>query len=594
VNGVVLTLLALILGALLVAGVAEALSPARLHRHWGYATAWLAATAALLCLATLVLDPASATLRLPIGLPGRAFRLTLDPPSALFGMLVFTAGAAASAFVVQTKQAEAPIIPLPVSIAALGLAVLAGDSLARGFGIALAGFGLWTHASAAHRPYALLAIVLLAAASVIVGDELPPSARMIALLIGPGALAALLAFQLHRLAPHAGAMLAGAMIPTALYCMLRLLVGQPGPTRIWWSVPFLLLGSAQMLVADADSLSRPEIDTALAGCAARQTGLVAIGFGLVLAARAADLPGAGATAMAAVLLLAALQAFGGTLLPLIAGAIESGAGTRRLNRLGGLIHPMPVSAACLLVSLANLSALPPGGGFAALWLLFQSVLAVPRAGPPLFQLILLLPVAGMGLGAALSSAALVRLAGVVCLGRPRTPRAAAANEAPFPARRLMLALAGGMTAVGIFIGPLLRLVFDAPVRSLSGVGLRSYATITGLAAGDETPGYPALPVAVLLVMAGGTIIWLCRRARRSTGTLTGPTWNDGFSAPPAWLPFGDPLTQSGGAAFAPFSYPLPRLVLERPRLPRVRTPALVLAVVAVLLLLCAWKAAQWR
>ena len=62
-----------------------------------------------------------------------------------------------------------------------------------------------------------------------------------------------------------------------------------------------------------------------------------------------------------------------------------GAGTRRADCLGGLIYRMPVTTGSCLVGLFAVAVLPPGLGFAAFWLLFQSLLAAARIGDPGLQ-----------------------------------------------------------------------------------------------------------------------------------------------------------------------------------------------------------------
>jgi hypothetical protein len=56
-------------------------------------------------------------------------------------------------------------------------------------------------------------------------------------------------------------------------------------------------------------------------------------------------------------------------------------------------------------------------------------------------------------------------------------------------------------------------------------------------------------VAVLLAAAGGALVLALRRWTVAGGRR-GPFWANGFAAAPAWLPFGDPATQYGGASFA--------------------------------------------
>ena len=550
-NAPLLTLLTAAIAALLgLGGIGAAWRQQARPIVW--CAAAVAGVAAGLALLDLLLGEPAAAITLPVGLPGATFRLVLDPLAAFFAAVLFCSGAAMLAFHAATEQSPRASA-VPVCLAFLGLAVLGADGLPRATGIAVAGAAIWA-AGPADRGAALqLGVALLAAAAVAAA---PPQAGLWAALIGPGALAGLVPLHgwlqhAHRASTRAAALLSGAAVPTALYLMLRLLFSSAAVPPGWWGLPLLLLGAAGAIAGGLDAILSPELDTAVAAGTVRQTGLAAIGLGLALSARAADLPAVANMALAAVLLLAILQAVGGTLLALIDGAVHAGAGTRRLDRLGGLVHRMPVTTACLFAGLVGLTALPPGAGFAALWLLFHAVLGQPHAAALPAQLLLCALVAVLGLSAALGTAGMLRVVGMACLGRPRTPRAAVAEEPPRPARRVLLALATVALLWGVFVGPLLILLADSPIRSLTGAGLGPLASWRGLAPGSEFPGYDVLPLACLLLMAAGAVFWLRRLLRVQPGSASGPAWDEGFAAPPAWLPFGDPATQTGGTGFAP-------------------------------------------
>jgi formate hydrogenlyase subunit 3/multisubunit Na+/H+ antiporter MnhD subunit len=610
----ILTLLTTIIAALVGLGVVGAAWPGRARQSIGYAAAGLAGLAALLAMAALLLDDAPATLAVPLGLPGGTFRLALDPLAAFFAVLVFAAGTATSAFTAASDDPPEPaddrpasIAPLPICLAGLGLAILAADGFARGTGLAVAGAAICALSPTNRAAAVQLGVALLAAAAVIVGADAPPPAPLLAALAGPGALAGLVPLHAwlapaHRATAPAAALLSGALVPVAVYAALRMLFDPAAAASpSWWGLPLLVLGGASAIAGGLDATRRGEIDTALGAGTVRQTGLMAIGLGIALTARAADLPAVTAMALAAVLLLAALQAVCGSLLVLVAGAIRHGAGTRRLDRLGGLIHRMPVTSACLLAGLFGVAALPPGPGFAATWLLFQALLALPRAGGLPFQLLLCILACVLGLAAALASASLLRLVGVVCLGRPRTPRAAVAAEPFRPARRPLIALSATAALLGVFVGPALRLLADPPIRALTGTGLGSRATLLGLAPGAESPGYAALPLASLLLLALGLVLWLRRLRGIPSSVVSGQAWDHGFAAPPAWLPFGNPVTQSAGVGFAPsraagmtIGGTDPPPLTSRLFLPTLRTPsapAVALILLAALLALCAWTGA---
>ena len=56
------------------------------------------------------------------------------------------------------------------------------------------------------------------------------------------------------------------------------------------------------------------------------------------------------------------------------GAVEAGAGTRDLDRLGGIARRMPWTSAFFLVGVLSISALPPFNGFVSEWLTLQTIL----------------------------------------------------------------------------------------------------------------------------------------------------------------------------------------------------------------------------
>ena len=97
-------------------------------------------------------------------------------------------------------------------------------------------------------------------------------------------------------------------VPVAIYAILRMLFDPAGAAPpSWWGLPLLVLGAASVFTGGLDATRRADIDTALAAGTVRQTGLTAIGLGIALTARAADLPAVTAMALAAVLLLAAFR-----------------------------------------------------------------------------------------------------------------------------------------------------------------------------------------------------------------------------------------------------------------------------------------------
>ncbi|HEY0182416.1 MAG TPA: proton-conducting transporter membrane subunit [Rhodopila sp.] len=384
----------------------------------------------------------------------------------------------------------------------------------------------------------------------------------------------------------AAALGAGVLIPLGGYLLLRVIADlSSSTTQTGCGFVLLLAGAAVAVIQAWRAAGHPDIDGSLVRLTQRQTGLMMASTGLALIARAADLPDAAAFALAAALLSAIGGAASGVVASFAVHAIGASTGTYRLSRLGGLIHTMPVASAALAAGLLGLSAVPPGVGFAGLWLLLQSILSGPRTGGLLFQLPLALTAGALALSAALTTAGAVRLAGVALLGRPRTPQGAGAHESKPPSRLILLTLAGITVVTGILPGALLWLIASPAIRAMAGAASGMRVGLTLLVPSSTSPSYLALPVFALLALATGMAMLLARRTRQEAKTA-GP-WSDGMEPPPG-LPFGDPAAQSVGAGFLP-AFPAPAWP-GPPRLPGFAPPRPPSATAVVWLLIAAFAA----
>src|SRR5262249_58641618 len=152
-----------------------------------------------------------------------------------------------------------------------------------------------------------------------------------------------------------------------------------------------------------------------------------------------------------------------------AGAVLNATGERDMERLGGLIHNMPLTAFAFLTGCTAISALPPLNGFVSEWLTFQAILLSPAL--PSWALKLIVPAVGamLALSAALAATCFVKAFGVTFLGRPRTPAAAQAQETD----RASLAAMFSFAALCLLAGVLPGLVIDALAPVVQGlVGTR--------------------------------------------------------------------------------------------------------------------------
>ncbi|MBV8534313.1 MAG: hydrogenase 4 subunit B, partial [Alphaproteobacteria bacterium] len=323
------------------------------------------------------------------------------------------------------------------------------------------------------------------------------------------------------------------------------LMGDPG----WgWGAVLLVVGAASALYGILSALLEDDIKTILACSTIENVGIVMIGLGLALVFRFNGLASLAALSAGAALLHVFNHALMKTLMFCVAGAVQTATGTRSLERLGGLIHRLPVTATLALAGAAAISALPPFNGFISEWLTFQAVLGSSLL--PQWTLRFGVPVVGavMALAAALAAACFVRVFGIAFLGRPRTAEAAEAMDVDPWMRGAMAGLAALCLAVGVLpravvvpLGLVVASVVKAPLPSaVNGAGLEGWLWLTPLEPSQSSySGLVVLLAAVIVTVAGAAGVHRLanNRVRRA------PPWDCGFPDP-------QPATQYTGSSFA--------------------------------------------
>jgi hydrogenase-4 component B len=474
------------------------------------------------------------------GLPGQGMHLSADPLSLCF-LILLTPQIIAAAVV---DGARSP--SFWACVAGMVLAVLAADAFTMIFGFELMSAASWLLVLRGDRQAATLyaGIAMFAAACLVPAVFLPVgSLAFMLVLAGAGAKAGLA--PLHAWLPRAhpappagtSAIMSGGMVMVAVYIIIRYgFVVLGAAAQPWWGAVLIVLGVAGALLGALRACLEVELKTVLACSTVEHVGLIAIGLGIALRARALGDPALASLALQAALLCALAHALYKPLLFLGAGAVKHATGTTDLNGLGGLMRGMPQLGALMLVGAAGMAALPPGPGFAPEFLLLHAVMAAAAGGGVLARIGFTALTAALGLSAALAAIAAVRLVGIGFLGRPRSLHAAAASEAP---RRTRLAMAG------------LALCALAPAL-LPGAMLAALSPVIAELIPGAAPvplAYAPLPIAVLLALvAGAAWAGLTRLSPRVPRAV--PAWTGGFGAAPAWLPFGDPLTQPSATGFA--------------------------------------------
>ena len=541
------------------------------------------ATALVIAVAQVISAPAeSPAIILPLGLPWLGAHFRIDALSALFLVIVNLGGAAASLYGIgygRHESAPARVLPFfPAFLAGMNLVVMADDAFSFLLSWEFMSLVSWALVMAHHREpentragyiYLIVAsfgtLCLLLAFGLLAGpaggygfDEIrtaAPTSTLAALvlalvLLGAGSKAGLVPLHVwlplaHPAAPsHVSALMSGVMTKVAIYGFIRIVFDLLGPPEWWWSMVLLFFGSISALIGILSALMQQDLKRLLAYSTIENIGIIFIGLGLALGFGANAMEWAAALALTAALFHVFNHALFKSLLFLGAGAILNATGLRDLDKMGGLIHRMPVTAFAFLAGAVAISALPPLNGFVSEWLTFQAVLVSPELSE--WGLKVMVPTAGamMALSAALVAACFVKVFGIAFLGRPRSTIVGEAKEVD----RFSLAAMLGFVLLCLLAGLLPGLVIDAiaPAAELL-VGAR-------LPVQAHVPWLSIVPVAAARSSYNGLLVFAFIAASASFAVVLihrfatqvirrAPPWDCGFPDP-------SPATQYTGGSIA--------------------------------------------
>ena len=539
--------------------------------------------AALAAVALLALLGGGGThsVQLPIGLPQTRTLLGLDPLSAAFALIINLDAAIVSAYAIgYGSHAPEPgrVLPYyPAFIAAMNLVLLAQDAYSFLVGWELMSVTSWAlvvseHGSAENRRAAHIYLVmatggafaLLLAFGLLAGPagqytfEAIRSATargfgpivLVLALIGAGSKAGLVPLHAwlplaHPAAPsHVSALMSGVMTKVAIYAFIRLVFDLAGPPAWWWSVPVLVIAGITTLLGVLYALMEHDLKRLLAYHTVENIGIIFIGLGLALAFNADGLKVAAALALSAAIFHAFNHSLFKSLLFMGAGAVQGGSGERDMERLGGLIQRMPVTAIAFLTGCLAISALPPFNGFVSEWLTFQAILLSPQLPHWLPRLVIPAVGATLACAAALAAACFVKAFGMTFLGRPRSRAAETAGETDGWSRAAMLLLALLCLLAGILPGFVID-VLSPLTHLLVGARLAPQAAQPWLRIVPIDPARSAydgaLVFGMILVAAGATAFVVRRIAARALRRAA--PWDCGF-------PDASPATQYTATSFA--------------------------------------------
>jgi hydrogenase-4 component B len=327
----------------------------------------------------------------------------------------------------------------------------------------------------------------------------------------------------HANAPsHISAVMSGVVIKMGIYGLLRTISFFSTPP-LWWGVLLLCLGIVSAVVGVLFAIGQHDIKRLLAYHSIENIGIIVMGIGVALIGLATGSSILYVLGMAGALLHVLNHALFKSLLFLGAGAVIHIAGTRDIDRMGGLSRALPLTSVAFLTGAVAICGLPPLNGFVSEFLIYLGIFkgfSTASGGPAAFMA-LAAPLLALTGGLAL--ACFVKVYGSVFLGAPRQELPPSHES---PAMNSAMGILGGLCIlIGLLpwaavrlLEPVISSIFPQKPTALPSI--LSTAHLYGL----------SIAATILILLTALLTVWyfknLSRRALGETGT-----WDCGYAAP---------------------------------------------------------------
>ncbi len=360
-------------------------------------------------------------------------------------------------------------------------------------------------------------------------------------LVGFGTKAGIIPFHVwlpsaHPAAPsHVSALMSGVMIKTGIYMMIRMFLDLLQPVPLWWGLAVLVIGSLSSLLGVLYALTEHDLKKLLACHSIENIGIILLGVGSSLSFLALGMPELSLLGLIAALFHTLNHATFKSLLFLSAGSVINQTHTRNMDKYGGLIKFMPVTALFFLIGAMAISALPPFNGFFSEWMTFQSLFRGIAVIDFWAKWVFIASAGALAFTGGLALACFVKAFGVTFLARPRGTAVATAKESSVSLQIGMGALAALSLLLGLLSAPVTAILdrvgralepfrsahADAAAFSLQEITITGFSSVSPLAIG-------ALFVGLLVIVA----VAAKRFVNGSQKISVGSTWDCGADLTP--------------------------------------------------------------
>jgi hydrogenase-4 component B len=327
----------------------------------------------------------------------------------------------------------------------------------------------------------------------------------------------------HPAAPsHVSGIMSGVMIKLGIYGILRVTISlQNDLYAIGASV--IIISAITGLFGVMMAILQHDVKKLLAYHSIENIGIIGLGIGLGIYGASVGNVVVSAAGYAGALLHTLNHSLFKSLLFYSAGSAIGQVHTRNIERMGGLMKFMPLTAWAFLIGAIAISGLPPFNGFISEFLIYSSVFngfGKPEFYPLIIFFIAMLSLVLIG---GLALLCFTKVFSVMFLGQPRVNYPGPPEEA----RRVML-IAKLLPVVPIVFIGLFPFLIIKPLMDLTGT-IFPYAD--NFDAADFSHSFRYLSAgSVMLFSIVLAVILIRRTAVNKKSVLTGPTWGCGYTA----------------------------------------------------------------
>jgi len=255
----------------------------------------------------------------------------------------------------------------------------------------------------------------------------------------------------HPAAPSpVSALMSGVMLKVAIYGMLRFLFDVLYPWPLEWGIFILIIGSVSALVGILYAMNENDIKALLANSSIENIGIILIAFGMGMIFDSLGLKALSTFAFIATLFHVFNHMSFKSLLFMGAGSVLHQTHTKNMEKYGGLIKSMPITAITFLLAALSITALPPSNGFLSEWMTFQSLLASTHIDNMSLRLSIPFAIFALAMTGGLAIATFIKAYGITFLGLHRSTNAKHAHEVNFLMKTGMILMACVVISLMLF------------------------------------------------------------------------------------------------------------------------------------------------